>query len=96
MNYVFEPDKDRVAVYDGEKEIGECAFTRKGDRVWAVTHTGVSPDYGGRGIAKILFKRVLEEAERAGVKILPVCSFALAEFRKNPDYAALLADEAAL
>lgn len=72
----FEKARQQVAAYDGEKQIGECQFIEDSTSQWTITHTGVRPEYGGRGIAKQLVERVIEEAQARGVQIVPICSYA--------------------
>lgn len=76
IRIVFEESKQQTAAYDGEKQIGECQFVADGESQWTITHTGVRPEYGGRGIAKQLVERVIEETQARGVHIVPVCSYA--------------------
>ena len=40
-----------------------------------INHTGVLPEFKGRGIAKKLVLKVIESARECGVKILPLCSY---------------------
>ncbi len=75
ISVVFEEGFCRSAAYDKEKLIGECDFRMSSD-TWTITHTEVSPEYGGKGIAKRLVYKVVEEAERKSVKIVPLCSYA--------------------
>lgn len=75
ITVVFEPEQNRSAAYVDGKFAGECDFTKDGS-VLSVTHTGVDPEYGGRGIAKMLVLKVIEEARRQELKINPVCSYA--------------------
>ena len=43
----------------------------------------------GKG-AKILMEKVINEAKEKGLKIIPVCSYAVSYFEKNPEYKELL------
>ena len=72
----FEEARQQAAAYDGEKQIGECQYIVDSAHQWTITHTGVRPEYGGRGIAKQLVERVIEEAQARGMRIVPVCSYA--------------------
>lgn len=63
-----------IAVLDG-KQIGECCYQQT-DSGWNICHTVVSPDYQGKGIAKRLVYKVLEEAERNNIKVESTCSYA--------------------
>ncbi|MBQ7680257.1 MAG: GNAT family N-acetyltransferase [Butyrivibrio sp.] len=71
----FNESECRSIAYDGDAEIGECCY-RAADDTWTIVHTGVSPAYGGKGIAKRLVFRVTEEAERRKKQLVPVCSYA--------------------
>ena len=76
IRIVFEEARRQAAAYDGEKQIGECQFIVDSANRWTITHTGVRPEYGGRGIAKQLVERVIAEAQARNVRIVPVCSYA--------------------
>ena len=75
IDVTFDQDKCRSVAIDNGKEIGECVYqaTESG---WNIYHTGVSPEYQGKGIAKRLVYKVLEEAERGCVSIVATCSYA--------------------
>lgn len=84
MEIKFEMNLKRSAAYDGLKECGECCFSTEGN-IWIINHTFVDPSYGGQGIARKLLDCVIEKARKQGVKINPVCSYAVHQFEKNPD-----------
>lgn len=75
IEVLFEKDRCRSVALDGESEIGECEYAIEGDK-WCIYHTGVREGYEGKKIAKRLVFKVLEEAERNGVKIDASCSYA--------------------
>ena len=75
ITIVFEPLNKRAAAYLYEKRIGVCTYEER-DGEWAIMHTIVDPEFGGRGIARQLVEEILLEAGRAGVKVVPVCSYA--------------------
>lgn len=51
-----------------------------------ITHTLVPPAIGGRGVAAALVRAALDHARRAGVKVVPACSYAEAWMRRSPEY----------
>jgi len=59
-------------------------YTVAGD-VMTITHTGVPPAIGGRGIAAELMRAAVNAARRAGWKINPLCSYAAAYLAKHPE-----------
>ncbi|MGX6977946.1 GNAT family N-acetyltransferase [Vagococcus elongatus] len=81
----------RVAfVDDAGKLIGEITFELQGTDTLVLNHTGVDPEYRGQGIAGQLMDLAVEKARREGKKILPMCSYAVRAFEKNPDYGDVL------
>jgi uncharacterized protein len=53
MGYQFEEEAGRIVVKDKEgTEAGELTFTREGDDVIIIDHTGVEPAHRGQGLAE--------------------------------------------
>ena len=75
ISYRFEEENHQAAAYDGDKLIGVCQYEPM-ETEWAITHTSVLDEYGGQGIARKLVLMVSDEADDAGMDILPVCSYA--------------------
>jgi predicted GNAT family acetyltransferase len=55
-------------------------------QAFVITHTGVPRAWEGRGIAASLTRAACEYARRAGLAIVPVCSYAAAYLRRHPEY----------
>ncbi|MCD6357374.1 MAG: N-acetyltransferase, partial [Thermoproteales archaeon] len=55
--------------------------------------TYTPPEFRGRGIATRLTEHVIRWAEEGGLGIVPVCSFAVAFFRKHRELRHLLDEE---
>jgi uncharacterized protein len=91
MSFQYTEEDGRfVAKDEGGIEAGEVTFTRDGDEVLVVNHTGVDPDYRGQGIAEELIRHVAEKAKNEGLKIDPVCSYAKKQMERKPEYNELL------
>ena len=82
----IKEENKRFALYDGETEIGEITWQETPDDVLEVDHTFVNPDYRGQQLAQKLLKAVVEKARREEKKIMPVCSFAVKEFKEKLEY----------
>lgn len=65
--------------------IGEITYSLVDVDTWVIDHTFVDPAYRGRHLGRQLLGFVVEEAREKGRKIIPSCSYALAEFKRNPD-----------
>jgi predicted GNAT family acetyltransferase len=67
---------------------GWVEYRRLDGRIVAL-HTEVPPEFGGRGIASALVRRVLDDARVAGEKVTPRCPFFVAHFERHPEDADL-------
>lgn len=67
--------------------VGEITYRLVDTDTWVIEHTYVDPRYRGRQLGKQLLDMVVHEARDKGRKIIPSCSFALEEFKKNAIYA---------
>ncbi|MBR6286439.1 MAG: N-acetyltransferase [Bacteroidaceae bacterium] len=76
VSIVFEAEACRSAAYDNGKFIGQCVFRPEGSAKWVITLTEVTPSYSGKGIARMLVEKVIEEARAHNMKIIPFCSYA--------------------
>ena len=50
-----------------------------------IDHTEVKPDLKGKGVGKEMLYKIVEMAREKNVKILPLCPFANAMFKKLED-----------
>jgi len=66
-------------------EIAVLEYRRTGDSMF-FTHTGVPPQFEGRGYGGQLARAGLDYARASGLKIVPLCSFIAAFIRRNPEY----------
>jgi predicted GNAT family acetyltransferase len=89
MDVIHDADARQFHV-DVEGHRGIIDYTLR-DGVMAITHTGVPPAIGGRGVAAELTRAALETARREGWKVVPACSYAAAFIRRHPEFAALVA-----
>ena len=61
-----------------------------GDGAYALTHTGVPPEFRGRGIADRLAAAALNNAQAEGKKVIPMCSFVQTYIRRHKEYEPLV------
>lgn len=87
----FDEGNCRSVALDGGTVIGECDFTVSGS-IWTITHTGVDPAYGGKGIAKRLVNKIIKEARAGQMKIIPLCSYAQKMMTGKEEYTDVLAE----
>ncbi|MBW8759586.1 MAG: N-acetyltransferase [Burkholderiales bacterium] len=66
-----------------EGQLCVCDYQLRGDVVW-MTHTGVPPAVGGRGIAAELVRVALAWADAKGYRVQPSCSYVDVYMRRHP------------
>jgi len=69
----------------------EMTYSRAGTGRIIIDHTGVPDALRGRGAGQALVKRAVEDAREAGIKIIPLCPFAKAQFEKHAVWQDVLA-----
>jgi predicted GNAT family acetyltransferase len=85
-------DGRRYEAHADEQLVGWVDYGRVGDRLVAL-HTEVPPEFGGRGIASALVRRVLDDVRAAGHTVTPRCPLFKRHFERHPEDADLLAVE---
>ena len=82
-----EPRGRYVARIDGVEGEAEIVFTRHGTGLISADHTGAPETMRGTGAAAALVAYMVEDARRNGFRILPLCPYVRAQYRKHPDWA---------
>jgi len=57
-----------------------------------LTHTEVPAVLGGQGIGTKLVESTLEDIEKQGQRVVPLCHFVSAYMKKNPEWQRILAE----
>ena len=82
--------KGRYVLRAPTGEEAEMTFTRIGEHQLIIDHTEVPDAFRGQGAGLRLVTRAVEDARAAGKKIIPLCPFAAAQFRRHPEWADVL------
>lgn len=77
-----------VVTVDGHE--AEMTYSRAGAKIMIIDHTGVPKELGGQGVGQALVLRAIEDARSEGLKIIPLCPFAKAQFDKHPEWGDVL------
>lgn len=83
--------RGRYVIHLPDGAEAEMTYARRGDDVIVADHTFVPPSHRGRGFAEKLVDTAIAEARRDGFRIVPVCSYVAAQFRRHPEWADLRA-----
>jgi uncharacterized protein len=60
---------------------------------FVITHVGVYPELRGQGIAGKIVEAGLQYAKQNSLRVIPMCSYAAAYIRRNPQYIELTDQE---
>jgi uncharacterized protein len=82
--------KGRYYLRSPAGDVAEMTFTKAGEHLTIIDHTEVPDAFRGQGAGLRLVTRAVEDARAAGKKIIPLCPFANAQFRKHQEWADVL------
>ena len=85
------PTRGRYVIHLAPGYDAEMTFRKEANGTIIIDHTGVPPEYEGRGIAARLVNQAIADAREQGFKITPLCSYVVAQFRRHPEWADLRA-----
>ncbi|MEQ9364186.1 MAG: GNAT family N-acetyltransferase [Leptospirales bacterium] len=71
---------------DGER-IGEMTYSRAGETLIIIDHTEAYRGHEGQGVGRELVAAGVAHARENDLKILPLCPYALAQFKRHAEYA---------
>lgn len=82
--YNMKKEEDKFVIEDDNKIIGRILYEYNGNSI-AVLSTFVDPNYRGKNLARLLVDEVVKLARGEHKQIIPVCSYVLKLFEKNPE-----------
>lgn len=82
--------KGRYLLVSGGGAVAEMTFSKAGEHLLIIDHTEVPDAFRGQRAGVRLVSRAVEDARISGKKILPLCPFANAQFRRHPEWADVL------
>ncbi|MBP5310893.1 MAG: (4Fe-4S)-binding protein [Lachnospiraceae bacterium] len=71
----YDRENLRSVAFYADKKIGECDY-EENENIWIIYHTEVDERNTGKGIAKRLVYKLIQEAERSNKAIDATCSYA--------------------
>lgn len=86
-------DNGERGLYAAELEghRAKMTFVHEAPDIIAADHTFVPPEIEGRGVARAIVTRAVEDARAKGWKIRPACSYVVTAFEQHPEWADVLA-----
>jgi predicted GNAT family acetyltransferase len=75
-----------VARIDGVDGEAELIFTVRGPSQISADHTEAPASMRGTGAAMVLVEHMIGDARASGFKIVPICPYVLAQYKKHPEW----------
>jgi len=85
-----ESDSKGRYVYRVGDDVAEMTISKAGASLVIIDHTEVPGAFRGMGVGQALVARGVADARAGGKKIMPLCPFAAAQFRRHPEWADVL------
>jgi predicted GNAT family acetyltransferase len=80
-----------VAKVAGKADEAELVFTQRGPHLISADHTGAPESLRGTGAAKALVDYMVADARANGFKIIPICPYVQAQYKRNPEWSDVFA-----
>lgn len=71
-------------LYEDGNKLGEMVISIANDLL-TVYHTEVNPEADGKGYAKLMLDAMTAHARENNLKVVPLCPYVHAQFKKHPD-----------
>jgi len=78
-------NKGFAVARENSKRAGMMTYAIADSDFIIIDHTQVEPEFNGKGVGKALLMKLVEMARERHIKILPLCPFASAMFKKLND-----------
>lgn len=83
--------KGKFYVEVNGKQVAEMTYSMAGTTKMIIDHTEVGDELRGTGAGAKMVLAAVNQAREKGLKILPLCPFANAQFKRRPEYHDVLA-----
>jgi uncharacterized protein len=87
-----KPSGGRYVARIAGKPDAEMTFSKAGEAILIIDHTGVPDELGGMGVGKALVEYMVHDVRARGLKVVPLCPFTNATLRKHPEWQDILKD----
>ncbi len=82
-------------LYRADGAEAELTYSKAGEHLVIIDHTEVPGAFRSQGVGLALVTRAVADFRAAGKKVMPLCPFAAAQFRRHPEWADVLQQRSA-
>ncbi|PZX55736.1 GNAT family N-acetyltransferase [Algoriphagus chordae] len=81
----FDGKRGSFYLEEGARRFGEMVYVMAGPKKMIIEHTEVDESLKGQGIGLKLLVELVDYAREEEIKVIPLCPFAKAMFKKNEE-----------
>ena len=86
IEHNIEENKGVFYINQDNSRVAEMTYSKAGSNKIIIDHTEVDDSLQGQGVGYKLVEEAVNYAREKQIKILPLCPFAAAVFKKRDDY----------
>lgn len=85
IKHEFDGRKGSFFIEEGAKRFAEMVYVMAGPQKMIIEHTEVDESLKGQGIGAKLLESLVDYVRKEEIKVIPLCPFAKATFKKRSD-----------
>lgn len=85
IQHQFDGRRGSFFIEEDDKRLAEMVYVMAGPKKMIIEHTEVDESLAGKGIGAKLLEALVDFVRKEGVKVIPLCPFANATFKKRKD-----------
>lgn len=85
MDYKIKEENEKFIITEEGKTVGYLKYTKDEEGDFIIESIFVEEQYRGEGYAKIIFNEFMEKVKKENHKVIPICSYAQAQFQKREE-----------
>lgn len=86
IKHVEDKNKGFFAAIKEGRDAGLMTYVYKDDHCFIIDHTEVDDAFNGQGVGKAMVTESIQFARYKGLKIIPLCPFVKAMFKRYPSF----------
>lgn len=85
IQHQFDGRRGSFFIEEDDRRLAEMVYVMAGPKKMIIEHTEVDESLAGKGIGAKLLEALVDFVRKEGVKVIPLCPFANATFKKRKD-----------
>jgi len=85
IKHEFDGRKGSFFIEEGAKRFAEMVYVMAGPKKMIIEHTEVDESLKGQGVGAKLLESLVDYVRGEEIKVIPLCPFAKATFKKRPE-----------